>query len=430
MVGFAALVVTAVLIFSHGCAPVPDNTCRTTAHLKVDESYQLAAEATGGIAFNLQGPELGAVTMIDVDHQLGGRTQDPDTGIAEGPAHLIKVRRKFSAMPESILFYVDSTIKKLYVFLHSTEPMNASLLYPDGSLVAVGSAPRARFEQYSSGCITLLDEIPPGEWTFRIETSGVVSVHVQGRSAIRFKSFEYVYWGEPPAYQGLFPTANRPVAGEDHRALATLFGGEAYASIREFQIRSLTGRILATLETDPAPARDYPIGPFEVPREMSRIYVIGADSQGFPFQRMYSHTIEGSFDPTDPQGTDSLGTPSLISAAVVNNIEVARTLINSGADVNGKSEAGDTALMSAAQHADGEILALLLENGADVNAVTKYHGTAVFRATVARDAETVRKLLQHGATADIRDGSGYTAVEWAQKQGYGEIVELLTGVSR
>ena len=105
------------------------------------------------------------------------------------------MRREFPPASDSLSFNVDSTIKKLYVFLNSTEPMNASLLYPDGSLVAVGSAPRARFEQYSSGCIVLLDEIPPGEWTFQIETRGLVSVAVQGRSSIRFGSFDYVYWG-------------------------------------------------------------------------------------------------------------------------------------------------------------------------------------------------------------------------------------------
>ena len=387
------------------------------------------AEATGGIAFNLQGSELATVTMVDVDHHLG-RGRDPDTGIEEGPAHLLKVRREFANASESLPFHVDSTVKKLYVFLNSSEPMNASLLYPDGSLVAVGSAPRARFEQYSSGCIVLLDEIPPGEWTFQIETRGLVSVAVEGRSSIRFGSFDYVYWGGRLAHEGWFPVDSRPVAGEDHRLRATLFGQETYGSIREFQIRSLRGKVLATLETDPAPNGRYLLGPVTVPREMSRIYAMGEDLKGFPFQRMYSHTIEGTFDPTDPQGTDPYGIPSLISAAVMNDIEAVRTLIHSGADVNVTSETGDTALMWATKHADGQVLALLLENGADVNAVTKYHGTAIFRATVANDSKAVRRLLQDGAIANIRDGSGYTAVEWADKQGYQEIAGLLAEASR
>ena len=86
--------------------------------------------------------------------------------------------------------------------------------------------------------------------------------------------------------------------------------------------------------------------------------------------------------------------------------------------------------MYAAQHADVTMLKLLLGHGADVNAVTKYQGTALFRATVAGNVEAVRMLVGRGARGDVRDGSGYTALEWATKKEYHEIIALLAAPGR
>ena len=102
---------------------------------------------------------------------------------------------------------------------------------------------------------------------------------------------------------------------------------------------------------------------------MSRIYATGRDKNGYPFQRMYSHTIEGQ--PPLEAGASALGVPLLITAAIGNDLNTVRTLLQKGEDVNARSKVGDTALMSAAQHADATMLKLLLGHGADVNAVTK-----------------------------------------------------------
>jgi ankyrin repeat protein len=57
----------------------------------------------------------------------------------------------------------------------------------------------------------------------------------------------------------------------------------------------------------------------------------------------------------------------LHSAAAGNYTNIARMLIENGAQVNVKQQAGSTPLHSAAQNGNLELLILLLENGADVN---------------------------------------------------------------
>jgi ankyrin repeat protein len=57
--------------------------------------------------------------------------------------------------------------------------------------------------------------------------------------------------------------------------------------------------------------------------------------------------------------------PPLGTAAFVGSVPLARLLLDSGADPNGRGEGGFTALHSAAQNEDEELARLLLERGAD-----------------------------------------------------------------
>jgi uncharacterized protein len=68
---------------------------------------------------------------------------------------------------------------------------------------------------------------------------------------------------------------------------------------------------------------------------------------------------------------DALATSSIArvrplgTAAFVRSVPLARLLLDSGADVNGRGEGGFTALHSAAQNGDEELARLLVERGAD-----------------------------------------------------------------
>lgn len=73
----------------------------------------------------------------------------------------------------------------------------------------------------------------------------------------------------------------------------------------------------------------------------------------------------------------TLGSSPLISAAVFGRTEVARALIEAGANVNLKNNEGSTALHSAAFLCRLEIVEMLLENGADKELLNNYGSTAL-----------------------------------------------------
>jgi ankyrin repeat protein len=75
--------------------------------------------------------------------------------------------------------------------------------------------------------------------------------------------------------------------------------------------------------------------------------------------------LERGTDPNALSTNDAVRVPPLGTAAFVRSVPLARLLLDSGADVNGRGEGGFTALHSAAQNGDEEFARLLLERGAD-----------------------------------------------------------------
>lgn len=74
--------------------------------------------------------------------------------------------------------------------------------------------------------------------------------------------------------------------------------------------------------------------------------------------------------------------PPLIEAAIKQDINSVRLLLDSGYEVNEKNQFGDTALTKAAGSGNIEIVKLLVARGADVNAANKSGRTALIHASM------------------------------------------------
>lgn len=153
----------------------------------------------------------------------------------------------------------------------------------------------------------------------------------------------------------------------------------------------------------------------------------------------------------------------LIAAAWADDVNRARILVESGANVNAQDVTQQSAFLIAASEGHRELLDFTLDHGADVTSLDSYHGTALIRAAErghadvverlvqtpiavnhvnnlgwralleavilgdgsARYVETVRLLLASGADPAIADRGGVTALQHARARGQGAVVELL-----
>jgi ankyrin repeat protein len=145
-------------------------------------------------------------------------------------------------------------------------------------------------------------------------------------------------------------------------------------------------------------------------------------------------------------------------AAHSGNVEIARILLDAGADVDAGDSDNSTALGIAAMRKHGEMVTFLIENGADVNrrdrkadcplsfavygqdeAIIQQlldagadlyfrnpNGETLLHITCARGIKGFTEhLLENGAEIDARSSNGGTALGYAAMRGHVEIVQLL-----
>ena len=166
------------------------------------------------------------------------------------------------------------------------------------------------------------------------------------------------------------------------------------------------------------------------------------------------------------EGRDEHNRIPLVAAAYGNHLEVARLLVEAGADVNAKDDTVQSAYLISTSEVgdDPRLLELTLRNGADVGSLDSYNGTGLIRAAergypriIARlletsidvdhvnnlewtalleaiilgdggpsHVETVRLLVQKGdADPNIPDGDNVTPLQHARQNGYVQIEEIL-----
>ena len=106
------------------------------------------------------------------------------------------------------------------------------------------------------------------------------------------------------------------------------------------------------------------------------------------------------------------------------NQDVAKMLVQAGVDPNARQENGMTALMSAAFNGQRDVAKALLEQGAQVNADAKGFN-ALSLAVERGDIAMAELLLKHGAEAKTRPPSGLSALEKAQQRQNADLIKLL-----
>ena len=115
-----------------------------------------------------------------------------------------------------------------------------------------------------------------------------------------------------------------------------------------------------------------------------------------------------------------------------NYADVARLLLDKGADIEAVNEEYDTPLIQAAAHGGTAMVKLLLERGASIEArdglgLTALNAAACVCAVVDMPdtLDIARMLLEKGANIETRDDAGNTPLIRAARWGRTEIVKLL-----
>ena len=117
--------------------------------------------------------------------------------------------------------------------------------------------------------------------------------------------------------------------------------------------------------------------------------------------------------------------PPLIEATLAGNVDDVRSQLDKGTDPNLVYNT-NTALTYAARDGFTEIARLLIDHGAEVNWIDGEGVTPLILASFKNHIELVQLLLDHGADATVRDQWNQTALDYALRRGEADpIVQLL-----
>ncbi|HVP58896.1 MAG TPA: ankyrin repeat domain-containing protein [bacterium] len=126
-----------------------------------------------------------------------------------------------------------------------------------------------------------------------------------------------------------------------------------------------------------------------------------------------------------PDETDQWKSLPLHLAATRGNIEIARLLLEAGADIECGDSDESTPLDNAAVNKHGDMVAFLLSKGADVNRRDKNGACALSFAASAGDTAIVQQLVRAGADLNFRDVNGYTLAHLAASRNLTSLLDVL-----
>lgn len=117
---------------------------------------------------------------------------------------------------------------------------------------------------------------------------------------------------------------------------------------------------------------------------------------------------------------------SLIEQAGKGDQAVVRLFLDAGMDVDAANADGETALMAASEQGHVDVARLLLERGADTGRATiRTRRTAIFTAASGGHAAVIRLLAAHGADVNARDNTNSRPLHVAALWGHAAAVQAL-----
>ena len=111
------------------------------------------------------------------------------------------------------------------------------------------------------------------------------------------------------------------------------------------------------------------------------------------------------------------GTTALHWAAYLDDVALAKILLDAGAKPGAVNRYGMTVLAQACTNGDAPMVELLLEHGADANQALPGGETPLMTASRTGKAAAVHALLAKGAQVDAKEARGQTAIVWAAAEG-------------
>lgn len=116
-------------------------------------------------------------------------------------------------------------------------------------------------------------------------------------------------------------------------------------------------------------------------------------------------------------------------AAVSNDVDTLKEVINGDCDIDGADEQGQTALHFASDRGSIDCIKLLVEKGANINAKDS-DGIGILQTALSAelDVDIVRLLLEAGANPDAQDIDGDSPRMWVEESGDKALMDLFEAI--
>jgi ankyrin repeat protein len=128
----------------------------------------------------------------------------------------------------------------------------------------------------------------------------------------------------------------------------------------------------------------------------------------------------------DPNAKTAYPLSPLFNASYKGNTEIAVMLLDAGADINAPSYEGMPPVVGAVARGHAEIVALLLDRGAELDFVDERTSRNLLHlAVLSGNLDVVAQLIRRGVPIDATDGDGKTPLYYSARYGHRSVYDRL-----